>query len=190
MKRLTLIEQFNMFVVVSTTLGVALLVGGCAGNANQPTSHAVSHMQASWAEWYTDLKSLKYASDISVVGSIVGIAQQMVQDSIPYTDFTFQVSQVLYDPHHLFTGQTLLIHQTGGMINNQLVSVDGDPLFQVGEQAVLFLQQYSPGHYLVTGGPSGRFRIVNHQVTPVTNLGVHLNWPIADSTFFTLVQQA
>lgn len=193
MKRLALIEHLNVFGVVGTMLSIALLVGGCAaGSANQPISQVTPqmHMSTSWAEWYTNLTSLKHASDISAAGSIVGIVQQTVQDGIPYTDFTFHVSQVLYDPHHLFTGQSLLIHQTGGLVNNRPVSVESDPLFQIGEQAVLFLKQYSPGHYFVAGGPSGRFRIVNHQVTPITTAGVSLNWPVADSTFFTLVQQA
>ncbi len=124
MKRLALIEQLNMLLVVSTILGVSFLVSACAGSGNQPASQTTPNgMHASWAEWYSDLKSLKHASDISVVGSIVGIAQQTVQDGIPYTDFTFHVSQVLYDPHHLVTGQTLLIHQTGGMLNNHPISV-------------------------------------------------------------------
>jgi hypothetical protein len=60
----------------------------------------------------------------------------------------------------------------------------------LGEQEVLFLRQYSPDHYLVVGGLSGRFRIAKGQVTPATNQGVHLSWPVPDGAFFTRVQQA
>lgn len=190
MKPLTSLRPFSMHLIVGCMVGIAFLISGCTGG-NMPTVQKFpNHIHASWAEWYTDMKSLKHASDGAVVGTFTAIAGRSVQDDIPYTDFTFSPTRILYDPHHSLAGQSLLIHQTGGLIEGQQVSVDDDPLFQVGEQAVLFLREYSPGHYLVVGGPSGRFHLANGQVTPMTDQGLALKWPVSETDFFTLIQRA
>jgi hypothetical protein len=77
------------------------------------------------------------------------------QTQVPTTDFAFAIQQMIYDPHQMGIGKNLIIHQTGGIVNSQQAEVGDDPLFRVGERAILFLHQFSPGHFYVEGGPSG-----------------------------------
>lgn len=190
MKPSASLQSFSILLIVGCILGTAFLVSGCTGGNTPTAQNPPNHMHASWAEWYTDMKSLKHASDVAVAGAFTAIVGRTVQDDIPYTDFMFSPARILYDPHHSLTGQSLLIHQTGGLIGGQQVAVDDDPLFQVNEQAVLFLREYSPGHYLVVGGPSGRFRLANGMVSPMAAQGLSLKWPVSEADFFTLIQQA
>lgn len=178
-------------------LGLALCVGsvisGCAQSSQTQgaqTQGSVVYLDASWPRAYHDLGSLKKDSDIAVAGSITGIANQTVDQNIPYTDFTFQVSQTIVDPKHLVTGSTITIHQTGGVLNKQQFEVKDDPLFHVGEQAVLFLHEYSPGKYFVVGGPTGRFAVLNGLVNAMSPQGVQLAKPVPEATFATQIQQS
>lgn len=166
-------------------LGACIGLGGCGDQGSSSTGIA-----ASWAVGYHDLASLKKASDVAVAGSIAGIAGQTANGQIPFTDFTFAIQQVIYDPHQMATGKTLLIHQTGGIVNGQTVSISDDPLFKVGEHDVLFLHQYSPGHFFVEGGPSGRFVVRNGLVSPISGEGVKLSGSVTEADFIAQIQQA
>jgi hypothetical protein len=147
-------------------------------------------VEASWAHVYHDIGSLKKASDVAVDGSVAGIAGQTGQDSIPFTDFTFTIQRVVYDPHQLATRNSLLIHQTGGTVNGQRVSLHDDPLFAVGEHDIVFLHQYSPGHYFVEGGPSGRFFVRNGLVSAINDEGVKLSGSVSEADFISQIAQA
>nr|BBH93026.1 hypothetical protein KTA_12250 [Thermogemmatispora argillosa] len=70
------------------------------------------------------------------------------------------------------------------------MSVQDDPLFQIGDEAVLFLRPFRPGHYLVVGGPSGRFRLHNGLITPFTEQGVKLSWPLTEEEFRAALDRA
>ena len=74
----------------------------------------------------------------------------------------------------LRVGSTIVLHQEGGVVNGTLYQADDDPLFQIGEQTIIFLRQYSPGHFFVLGGPSGRFRVNGNSVTPISSDGMPL----------------
>lgn len=52
-----------------------------------------------------------------------------------------------------------MLHQTGINVNDKIVEIDDDPLFNVGEESVLFLHQYEPGKFFVLSGPFGRFTV-------------------------------
>jgi hypothetical protein len=165
-------------------IGLLILLNACSGSDQQG-----DHLVVSWAVLYHDLSSLKRASDLAVVGTITAIAAQDVEDNIPFTDFRFGIGDILYSPHP-FQGSTLIVHQTGGLLNGKEVSVEDDSLFQIGEEAILFLRQLSPGHYAVAGGPSGRFRLHNGLVTPITDEGVRLNWPLTEQEFRAALARA
>ena len=85
---------------------------------------------------------------------------------------------------------SLTLRQTGGVDNGTRYVVEDDPLFQRGEQAVLFLHEFSSGHYYVVGGPSGRFLVQGGNVKPVNDEGVHLPATLTESGFYTQVQNA
>jgi hypothetical protein len=60
----------------------------------------------------------------------------------------------------------------------------------VGEEAILFLHQFSPGQYFVMGGPSGRFEVRKGLVQPVNNEGVKLPSSLTEQQFYIMLQTA
>lgn len=196
--------------VLVCLLSLPLLQGSCAtatlptgsGQQNQATTAAsvppnsyhpskTVTYGASWATLYHDLKSLKQSADLGVVGTISTVSAVSTDEGgIVYTDFVFAVKTTLLDPKHRLNSTNLLIHQTGGMVGSTLYQMEDDPLFQIGEQAVLFLHEYSTGHYLVIGGPSGRFRVQNGLVSPINSEGVALGASLTEAAFTSRLQQA
>jgi hypothetical protein len=86
---------------------------------------------------------------------------------IPVTDFSVQLTQVL--DGKLAPGATITVSQPGGEIKMpppagsqaptlvRTLVAEHDPLLQVGEEQVLFLQQEGNGAFHITSGPDGRF---------------------------------
>ncbi|HEV2638025.1 MAG TPA: hypothetical protein VGX23_22945 [Actinocrinis sp.] len=142
-------------------------------------------MQASWAECFHTAGALKSHSDVAVAARVMKVLGQSVADQIPYTDFQLSVESVLYDPSHHFAPTaaptTLLLHQTGGILNSQLLEIEDDPLLIVGGEYVLFLDEYAPGYYRVAGGPTGRFTVnAAGLVSPFVSDGVAFSGQVRD----------
>jgi hypothetical protein len=78
---------------------------------------------------------------------------------------------------------SMTFEQTGGTYQGVTYQVDDDPLFHVGDRAVLFFTEYGPGKYRVTGGPTGRFGIVGGQVRPTVADGVQVGPGTGESAF-------
>lgn len=151
-------------------------------------------MDASWARGFDTLKRAKYASDGVVLGTITARAQvQRDKVGIVYTDFAFHIDRVMWDPHHKLGSPNIMLHQTGGVINTTRFEIDDDPLFQIGEQAILFLVVYSPGHAYVNGGPTGRFLVQHGVVRPrdsQSGMAIYIGHPVSESAFLTEIQNA
>jgi len=150
-------------------------------------------IEVSWAMHYGSLKGLKRAAglDLAVQGTFTTILNTQGSGLIS-SDFSFVTSKVLLDPQHLLkrSSASITIHQSGGWQGNTLHQVCGDPLFQVGEKAILFLHQGSPGQYFVIGGPSGRFEDHRGIVQPVNDGGVQLPSNLTEQQFYALLQKA
>jgi len=128
-------------------------------------------MHVSWAVRYQSLADLKASTNVAVAGRFTGVLSQGFAPTtgIPYTEFSFAVDKVLYDPLARVPalGGTLRVHQTGSVSGNLTTEIDDDPLFSVGQTAVLFLREYAPGYFAVVGGPQGRFGVSpSGQVSP------------------------
>ncbi len=177
-----------------------LLLAGCGQNADasQPLTSTGGvgatncDIQVSWALGYRSLKELKQARelDLAVQGTFTALQSTQGQFSSGdlSTEFSFVPNKVLLDPQQLSQAE-ITIHQTGGRSNNTLHQVCGDPLFQIGEEAILFLRQFSPGQYLVIGGPSGRFAVRKGFVQPNNDEGVKLPANLTEQQFYTMLQQ-
>jgi hypothetical protein len=145
-----------------------------------PTAPKVVNMDASWARYYRSMADLKAHTDVAVEGTITKATQEpgASTTSTPFTDFQFTVAATLYDPGHRAAAtaggpETLTIHQTGGIVDGEQFQIDDDPLFKVGEKYVLFLHEYATGHYMVVGGPTGRFAVGDSgAITPIVSDGV------------------
>lgn len=136
-------------VMISFIGGFVYLFNNNSGQNHTQETHAplLVKMDASWPRLYQNLSDLKHASDVVVEGSITGIKQQTVDQKIPYSDFNFQINQVIIDPGKLINGNNIIIHQTGGpetlTINGKSTQIEmeisDDPLMQVGDHLILFL---------------------------------------------------
>jgi hypothetical protein len=183
-------KRLGGFLLIGLVTVSAVITSGCASSA-QPTQTV--KISASWAVTYQDLKSLKQGSDVAVAGSIAEVADvTQVGQGRGYvtTDFVFSISKVILDPGQRIKGSSLTIHQMGGILGDTRYEVEDDPLFQVGEQLILFLHEYSPDHYYVAGGPTGRFEVHNSMVTPVNNEGVKFGAPMTEADFIAAIQSA
>lgn len=80
------------------------------------------------------------------------------EPGIVVTDFTIQVVDTLRG--NVTPGQRLTVTQIGGTDprGNQIVAAN-DPLFQIGQEEVLFLSPYDGDKYSTVGGEQGRFAI-------------------------------
>ena len=181
--------------------GVLLLLASCGQNADAGQASAQSAckpdhivgVEASWTKGYSSLKGLKQDADLGVQGHFTAVVDTPTDSSgLVYTDFTFTITQVLWDPHHQIpaSASSITIRQTGGCIGDTLYRVDDDPLFQIGEEAILFLHQFSPDQYYVIGGPSGRFEVRNGLVQPVNDEGVKLPSDLTEQQFYALLRRA
>jgi len=165
--------------VAAVVLGT-LTACSTSGPTPGPGAPKVVNMNGSWAQQYRSLADLKAHSDVAVEGTITRATQEpgASTTNIPFTDFQFTVAATLYDPGHRAaatagTPATLTIHQTGGVVNDELFQFEDDPLFKVGEKCVLFLHEYATGRYMVIGGPTGRFAVDGSgTITPIVSDGV------------------
>lgn len=185
-------------IIVGIVLGVLLFVSAC-GTSNQsisttkPQAQAMQNvsMDASWPRLYHDLKSLKQDADLVVSGTFTGVAATVHPTKGPVeTDYIFTVKKVLSTPRSSANVSSIIVRQTGGVANNVQYQIADDPLFTVGEQGVLFLHEFAPGHYFVIGGPTGRFQIVQGNMKSVGDEGVHLASSTSESAFYQSIQQA
>jgi hypothetical protein len=161
--------------------------------AAQASPSTTYHLGIEWSRVYTSLSSLKKDSDMAVVGSIAALLARppaTAKAGLPSSVYLLQISQALYDPHDLAMS-SLHLYQNGGTIDGQLIPADGDPLFQIGDHVILFLQHDGPGLYIVSGGPTGRFVIDNDgTVRGIYPAGVILPSGTTVSAFSSMVKNA
>lgn len=147
-------------------------------------------LSASWAVGYQSIAELRRDADLVVLGSITGIAGvEHDSNGLPFTDFTFRIERVISDPKARSGLSSITLHQTGGVMNGYRYEVEDDTLFGIGERAILFLREYSPGKYHVIGGPTGRFRSSGGRVAPIVTTGVRFTSPITEGEFISLVEK-
>jgi hypothetical protein len=171
----------------AASMAAATLLVSTAACSSSPKTTAGG--EASWAEHYNNLKDLGQHSDLVVSGTFSRISNSGLEDpSSPvslYTNFEFTVSQILQDKNHKLSGPgaTITIHQLGGTLTadahepsgqgvlrkGSVVQTKDDPLYTVGEKALLYLRQGTPGIYFAVGGPNGRYKLVNGSPTPLNS---------------------
>ncbi len=151
----------------------------------------VVHLDASWAKGYSSVGALKQDADLAVDGTIVRtVAVTKDNTGLVFTDFALSVQAVAFNPRKAVVSKDkeIVIHQTGGTVGNTRYEVRDDPLFKVGDHAVLFLQQYSADHYFVIGGPTGRFTVKDGFVYPMSHDGVKFTGPTTEDEFLTRIR--
>jgi hypothetical protein len=180
----------------SQVLGVliCLYVGACrssvpelARGSDGETTRAVSlvgpdqkpsvvKLGASWAEYYRSMADLKKNCDFGIAGTVSAVAPATQPKIGPVSQMvTVTVDQVAWTRSIGYSvPATVTFEQTGGTYQNVTYVVDDDPLFQPGEKVVVFFKEYSPDHYRVAGGPTGRFSLTSNMVSPVLTDGIQV----------------
>ncbi len=170
-------KHLRMSTICATLMG-SILVAGCSGQpkAVDPVAsyeHVIS--SPSWAVWFTTLPDLAARTDLAVAGTVTKVVSVENIGSDPtsgilQTTYDFTVNRTLIGSK----SGVIQISQTGGIDNQHkiVLDVEDDPRFTVGESAVLFLTEVKPGLYAVQGGPTGRFRLNDGMITPVTTAGI------------------
>lgn len=172
-----------------TLIGAAALIGCEQGQSTATSQPTVVHYSASWAKAYTSVAALKQDADLAVDGTIariVGVTKE--SNNLIFTDYGLTVQSVAFNPHKAEISKEIVIHQTGGVVGNTRFEFLDNPLFHTGEHVVLFLQGYSPGHYFVIGGPTGRFRVQSGLVEPLSKDGIKFVGPMSEEAFLAVVR--
>ncbi len=112
-----------------------------------------------------DLPELVKTSENIVQGRVEQVYAQW--DAEKRLAFTY-VSITVDDPMKGERRRTVLIRQIGGKIGSLHVSVAGSPIFQKGEEVIVFLKGQSDGTFQVVGLNQGKYEIVDR--TAVSNI--------------------
>lgn len=119
--------------------------------------------EASWAIKYSDIQAMSRGVDIILIGEILE-AVLRPGDLFGMTDFDLKVSQVIKPSD--FQNSTVRVTQTGGYnLRGEYFEIRDDPLMQVGDKVILFLEKIEgvPGLFKYPG-PWGRFLIKDGKV--------------------------
>ena len=159
-----------------------------ASPPSHPEAHHFAKMASSWAAWYNSLSDLKAHSDFAVRGHVASIAPAVKPSKGPvYQMVTLSTESVPWQNNGSGTNPTAVtFEQTGGTVGNTTYEDDDDPLFRVGEEVIVFFQEYSPGMYRVSGGPTGRFAVTTNGVQPITPGGISVPAGTSVGAFFNL----
>jgi hypothetical protein len=183
-------RQVGTLVLTSYVLWGIVFLSGCSSGSSYEQTPTTVTLDTSWTRLYHDIKSLKHDSDVVISGTVTGIAKTDTSQSPVMTDYNFQIHQILWDPHKRIQGTGLIVRQTGGVANGTRYVVEDDPLFQIGQQAVLFLHEFNSGYYFVLGGPSGRFLVQGGIVKTVNAEGVSLPSGLSENSFNAQIRNA
>ena len=141
----------------AAVLATAALVTACSGKARQSSAGSRTVlMPASWADGYPTLAAMKEHAEVVVRGGVTAISGHGEFNNAGTTRDPTKTAPATYT-------------DSDGAIE----VVEDDPLLEVGDHDVLFLRQFSPGHFFVMGGPARRFPISNGRTvsTMPGNLG-------------------
>lgn len=167
MSRKILISICGFFMVIAVIAAISCSKSVEEINADG-TNQSNLKVEAQWAGGHDSLQSLYSDPDVDLI--VVGEIDRVVEVGIIkstetrwgtinlyYTDFSFMIRSVLKGKNV----EEALIHQVGHDENDEFPEF---PLFEAGEECVLFLHEFEPGKYYVVGGAQGRYKIVEGNV--------------------------
>ncbi|MBN1683691.1 hypothetical protein JW865_09090 [Candidatus Bathyarchaeota archaeon] len=131
------------------------------------------YIDVSWVKKYTSLKDLYNDSYVVIIGEVLSTNYRNILvksnvTSVPFTDFVIKINSVLKG---FVSNDTIVVSQTGGLLNDVLFMIRDDPLMQNGDKVILFLNKEEKyGSHFILGGPQGRFVILNDHVFSIGEL--------------------
>ena len=120
-------------------------------------------MQVQWAGYYPNISDLYESSDIIIRG-IVRESHRRVSDDIE----TVHQVEILDLIKGQYNENAIPVTQMGGSyFIGKVVEPDDFPLFDRGDEVVLFLKQWGNGVYRSLGGPQGSYMVIEGKVYSV-----------------------
>lgn len=185
MKRLLPMLLFALLLIATLLVVInseAKRADDATSLARRPIGDKSIILAAHWAKHFADLPSMARDSDAVIQGAVLRampvrfFADQDIRSDrfiggIVFTDYVVRVDKVLKGS--LVQGQEIVVVQTGGSYNGRTMQLEDDPLFESGEQAILFLKDISGDKihapdsqkFIVNGTPQARFRITGGQIS-------------------------
>lgn len=163
--RLRVLSVLAVAACAGGTDGSAANSGGAAGSADFP-SNGQTHVETSLAYANRSLSDLKNNADLGVLGHVQGVTDDMTG---PITEqwIELSVDEVLWrrDPNEAAPQTVQFEHTPVGDFGSRLT---------VGQEHIIFFEEWSPAHYRESGGPTGCFDVSAGVVTPLDSYGVEL----------------
>ncbi|RXE58730.1 hypothetical protein [Acetivibrio mesophilus] len=165
--------MINKKGIVLISAAVALLLGitGCNTGKDESVSNAGEAivtggaMSAIKAEGFNNISELKKNAEEIVHLKI--LSTETVEDQELF--FTYSKAEILnVIKGNLAKGDIIKLIQTGAIIDGQDISIMGDPIYRLNDEAVLFLKKGkdSTGEYIYRslGISDGRFDVINSKI--------------------------
>lgn len=159
----------RLFIITTTIMTIFTFATSCQ-QESEPTSQTeqeVHYVEASWTKGYHNLDAMCKDDAILLIatGKIDRIIKVTNDNNYLYTtQFAFKIDNLLKGNK-----------ETKEIIVNQIGSPDGsgfqfsdDPLFNVGENYLLFLRSNDNIHYFLPG-PWGRYQIIDGKTYSLNN---------------------
>jgi len=106
------------------------------------------------------LEEMTNASQVILHGTVsaVEVKERSGQPGAIYTEITFRAEEVLKGSARVPSSGLLTISLVGGTLNGQTLKIPGMPVFQPGEEVVIFLEATAT-NYAICGLQQGLFRV-------------------------------
>ena len=132
---------------------------------DKPEIESAVSGQTSWVKDYDSIGELCSESAIIAVG-VIGRVVEVIQEkkNLYFTRFAFRIEQVLKGEEN----EEVIIYHTGAPDRPGSGLAD-DPLFEVGEEYLLFLKLSESGRYFHPG-PWGRYKIIDGMVYSMNHI--------------------
>ena len=134
-------------------------------------------LSASWSYGYGSITELAKESDLVALVQIEDKAQEWSLDQIPLTDYKATIIKPIVNAKE---GENILLTITGVNNINKHVEIEDDPLFEKGEEFLIFAHKNDRGTYTILGGPQGRFKYINGELYSMKHVSERVNWGLID----------
>lgn len=146
-------------VLLITIISILIISFVVYYNINQSTEIIPD---ADWASHYDNINDLIKNSGIIIKGKVIDSKPEQRVDLI-FTMQEVKIEKVYYG--EIKEGDTVSVLQTGGELNGKKTTPFREaPIWNKGDEYLLFLEHTDEGHYLVLGGYQGAGRIENNKV--------------------------
>lgn len=162
-----------------------LLAAGCATKTSASGPERVVTLSPSWAEAYPTVQQTARNANAIALITVRGTQSVEVADGAVYTNFNADVTRWVTTSSD--TPRSIIVRQMGGKGGSVTYVVDDDPLLQPGQEQLVFLRQFSPGHYVIQGGPTGRLTLSGTQLRALPTSAMAAHFPAPTATTLSAV---